>query len=202
MTQKYADDQKMLDELQSVTHGWKPRSGFLKDRWRGYDEATLLYVLARGSPTFPLPEESYPAWLSSYRWRKIYDYEFIYAGPLFVHQLSHIWIDFRGIQDDYVRARGLDYFENRRRATYVQQQYAIRNPLASFGFAATFNPTYPVKSRNEYGWISPWKYGLNEGPIVIMIENYRTGLVWRLMRQCPYIVNGLRRAGIIPASLS
>ena len=57
----------------------------------------------------------------------------------------------------------------------------LENP-ASFGFAATFNPTYPVKRRNEYGWISPWKYGLNEGPIVIMIENYRTGLVWRLMR--------------------
>ena len=70
----------------------------------------------------------------------------------------------------------------------------LENP-SDFGFAATFNPTFPVKGRNESGWISLWKYGLNEGPIVIMIENYRTGLVWRLMRQCPYIVNGLRRAG-------
>ena len=271
-----ADWRWALHRGATVTHGWKPRSGFLKFRWDGYDEALLLYVLGLGSPTFPLPDESYPAWLSSYQWKSIYGLEFIYGGPLFVHQLSHVWIDFRGIQDDYVAPRGLDYFENSRRATYVQQQYAIRNPLefenygktcwgitasdgpgpavlkikgrkraffdyeargvpngpddgtlapwavvaslpfapeivlptvryfieeahlehpSDFGFAATFNPTFPVKSRNEYGWISPWKYGLNEGPIVIMIENYRTGLVWRLMRQCPYIVNGLRRAG-------
>ena len=64
-----------------------------------------------------------------------------------------------------------------------------------YGFKATFNPTYPVKSDNEYGWVSPWNFGLNQGPIVFMIENQRTGLIWRLMRQCPYIVNGLRRAG-------
>ena len=64
-----------------------------------------------------------------------------------------------------------------------------------YGFKATFNPTYPDKSRNPYGWVSPWHYGLNQGPICSMIENYRTGLLWRLMRSCPYIVSGLRRAG-------
>jgi hypothetical protein len=58
-----------------------------------------------------------------------------------------------------------------------------------------FNPTYPVKSSNPYGWVSPWHYGLNQGPIIVMIENYRTGLLWRLMRDCPYIVSGLQRAG-------
>ena len=63
------------------------------------------------------------------------------------------------------------------------------------GFKASFNPTYPVKSGNPWGWVSPWNYGLNQGPIVFMIENQRTGLIWRLMRQCPYIVEGLRRAG-------
>lgn len=76
----------------------------------------------------PLSDESYPAWLSTYAWKKIYDYEFVYAGPLFMHQLSHIWIDFRGIRDEFMREKGLDYFENSRRATYVQRQYAIRNP--------------------------------------------------------------------------
>jgi len=65
----------------------------------------------------------------------------------------------------------------------------------SYGFNASFNPTYPEKSDNEYGWVSPWIFGLDEGPIVLMIENQRTGLIWRLMRQCPYIVQGLRRAG-------
>ena len=85
----------------TLTHGYRPRSGFLKHRWKGYDEALLLYVLALGSPTYPLPDDSYPAWLSTYVWKKIYDYEFVYAGPLFIHQLSHIWIDFRGIDDVY-----------------------------------------------------------------------------------------------------
>ena len=112
----------------TLTHGYRPRTGFLKHRWKGYDEALLLYVLALGSPTYPLPDDSYPAWLSTYVWKKIYDYEFVYAGPLFIHQLSHIWIDFRGIQDVYMRDKGLDYFENSRRATYVQREYAIRNP--------------------------------------------------------------------------
>ena len=112
----------------TVTHGYKPRTGFLKYRWEGYDEALLLYVLGLGSPTYPLPDVSYAAWLSTYAWKKIYEYEFVYAGPLFVHQLSHIWIDFRGIQDAYMRERGLDYFENSRRATLIQREYAIRNP--------------------------------------------------------------------------
>jgi hypothetical protein len=260
----------------TVTHGWKPDSGFLKYRWSGYDEAMLLYVLGMGSPTHPLPESSYTAWISTYRWEYRYGYEYLYAGPLFTHQLSHIWIDFRGIQDAFMRVKGIDYFENSSRATCVQQQYAVDNPLKfagygrdcwgitasdgpgaetikvggiqrqffdyagrgvpygpddgsiapwavvaslpfapeivlptidyfinevkltahnPYGFKATFNPTYPIKSSNPCGWVSPWHYGLNQGPIVLMIENYRTDLLWRLMRDCPYIVSGLHRAG-------
>ena len=64
-----------------------------------------------------------------------------------------------------------------------------------YGFKATFNPTYPEKNGNPNGWISPWHYGLNQGPICSMIENHRSDLVWRLMLGCPYIVTGLRRAG-------
>jgi hypothetical protein len=260
----------------TVTHGWKPESGFIEHRWEGYDEALILYVLGLGSPTYPLPNESYLAWLSSYTWKKIYGHDFVYAGPLFIHQLSHIWIDFRGIQDEFMRDKDLDYFENSRRATYVQREYAIHNPrefarydkdcwgitasdgpgpatlrvdgverqffdylargvphgpddgtlapwavVASlpfapeivlptirhfvdcvklqhtdpYGFKATFNPTYPADAGNPYGWISPWNFGLNQGPIVLMIENQRTDLIWRLMRSCPYVVQGLRRAG-------
>ena len=260
----------------TVTHGWKPESGFLRWRWEGYDEALVLYILGLGSPTHPLPASSYAGWVSTYEWEKNYDYEYLYAGPLFTHQISHVWIDFRGIQDAFMRDKGIDYFENSRRATYVQQQYAIANPLKfagysrdcwgitasdgpgpdtiklqgierrffdyvgrgvpygpddgtiapwavvtslpfapeivlpaidylvhevalkagnPYGFKATFNQTYPHKSHNPYGWISPWHYGINQGPINPMIENYRTGLVWQLMRNCPYIVNGLRQAG-------
>ncbi len=67
--------------------------------------------------------------------------------------------------------------------------------LNPYGFKASFNPTYPVKSGSRRGWVPPWHYGLNQGPIILMIENYRTGLIWRLTRDCPYIVSGLHRAG-------
>ncbi len=77
---------------------------------------------------------------------------------------------------------------------YFAEQVKLEQPDA-YGFKATFNPTYPDTSDNKYGWVSPWNFGLNQGPIVFMIENHRTGLIWRLMRQCPYIVQGLRRAG-------
>jgi hypothetical protein len=63
------------------------------------------------------------------------------------------------------------------------------------GFKATFNPTHPDKSENPFGWVSQWQFGLNQGPIVLMIENYRSGLPWRLMRSSPYVTWGLRRAG-------
>jgi hypothetical protein len=260
----------------TVTHGWTPEGGFLPYRWEGYDEGMLLYTLGLGSPTHPLPESSYTAWASTYKWEQCYGYDYLYAGPLFTHQLSHIWIDFRGIQDAYMREKRIDYFENSRRVTFVQQQYAIENPFKfegygewcwgitasdgpgpetikvngierkffdymgrgvpygpddgtlapwavvsslpfapeivlpaidyyinqvkltetnSYGFKATFNPTYPDKSANPHGWVSPWHYGLNIGSIILMIENYRTGLVWQWMRDCPYIANGLCRAG-------
>ena len=83
-------------------------------RWQGYDEALLLYLLGLGSPTHPLPDESYSAWISTYQWKKVYDQEFLFAGPLFIHQLSHLWVDFRSIQDEYMRGKGIDYFENSR----------------------------------------------------------------------------------------
>jgi hypothetical protein len=270
-----ADWQWAQNQGETLTHGWKPECGFLPFRWEGYDEAMLLYTLALGSPTFPLPASSYTAWASTYEWKSCHGIHFLYAGPLFTHQLSHVWIDFRKIQDAFMREKGLDYFENSRRATYVQQSYAIANPLGFtgysyccwgitasdgpgpdvrkvngivrefynylgrgvpygpddgtvapwaaitslpfapeivlpviehytykmklkeghvYGFRATFNQTHPEKN-HPCGWVSPWHYGLNEGPIILMIENYRTGFIWELMRNCPYISNGLRRAG-------
>ncbi len=258
----------------TVTHGWTPESGFLPYRWEGYDEALLLYILGLGSPTHPLSAESYPAWASTYEWRTVYGIPFLYAGPLFTHQLSHVWIDFRSIQDAFMRERGIDYFENSRRATLAQQQHGIHNPggfshygelcwgvtasdgpgnvtqtidgverrfydylaravpdgpddgtiapwavMASlpfapeivlptvtdfmkwkvggihpYGFKSSFNPTFRVEGRPN-GWVSPWHFGINEGPIVVMIENHQTDLVWRLMRGCAPIVAGLRAAG-------
>src|SRR5262245_31951517 len=124
------------DGAASVRHGWRPERGFLPFRWTGYNEALMLYLLGLGSPSHPLPEESYRAWTRTYRWRKLYGIEYLHAGPLFIHEMSHIWIDFRGIQDEYMRARGIDYFENSRRATLAQRAYAIRNPGGFAGYGA------------------------------------------------------------------
>jgi hypothetical protein len=269
-----ADWQWALNGGLTVAHAWTPERGFQPYRWEGYCEALLLYILGLGSPTYPLPAESYPAWTKTYRWKKLYGHQFLYGGPLFMHQLSHIWIDFRGIQDVYMRAKGIDYFENSRRATTVQQQYAIRNPkrfrgygentwgitasdgpgpatrrihgsqvrffdyrarsipygpddgtlapwaaitslpfapeivlpalqhlsdtypemTSKYGFKCSFNPTF-ANGKDQRGWVSKGYYGLDQGPIVLMIENYRSGLLWRFMRRCDYIVSGLRRAG-------
>src|SRR5918993_1869660 len=118
----------------TVTHGWKPETGFIKQRWTGYNEALILYILGLASPTFPLSEDSYRAWTRTYKWKKLYGHEFVYAGPLFIHHLSHMWIDFRGIQDDYMRGKAINYFENSRRAIYAQQVYAMRNPKKFVGY--------------------------------------------------------------------
>ena len=81
-----------------------------------------------GFATYPLPPTSYPAWTSTYQWENIYGYDVLYAGPLFVHQFSHAWIDFRGIRDRFMREKRSDYFENSRQGTYLQSEYARRNP--------------------------------------------------------------------------
>jgi hypothetical protein len=111
-----------------LCHGWKPETGFLRYDWGGYNEAMILYLLALGSPTFPLNPEAWTAWTSSYAWQTHYGQAFVVFPPLFGHQYSHVWIDFRDIQDTYMRAKGLDYFENSRRATLANRAYAMANP--------------------------------------------------------------------------
>jgi len=261
----------------TICHGWSPESGFLPYRWdKNYSEALILYMLAMGSPTFPIDPKGYSEWTATFESKKIYDIEHLYAGPLFIHQMSHLWVDFRGIHDDFNRKMGIDYFENSRRATHIQRLYGVENPKgfshyheygwgltasdgpgpavlkvngirreffdytargapfgpddgtispwavaaslpfapeividtirhaierlhlkrhSPYGFDASFNSTYPDNSRNPHGWVSPWIFGLNQGPIILMIENFQSGLIWKLIRGCRYIVNGLRRAG-------
>jgi hypothetical protein len=261
------------DEGETLRQGWKPECGFLHYGWEGYNEAIVLYVLALGSPTRPLEGDCYKAWTATYQWENLYGYDFLYAGPLFVHLFSHAWIDFRGIRDRFMREKGCDYFENTRRAVCVQREYAQRNPngfvgydencwglsagdgpsderpeasneprrlfgyaargvpygpddgtlagwaaLASLPFApeialraasnmcehypemiseqqyaSGFNPT--LASAGQRAWVSTGHYGLDQGIVVMMIENSRTQLIWRLMQTCPYLTKGLRRAG-------
>src|SRR3990170_900978 len=119
-----------------ISMGWRPESGFIAHDYDGYNEAMFLYVLALGSPTHPAPPESWEEFTSTYNWAEFYGQPHVNFGPLFGHHYSHIWIDFRGIQDAYMRARGIDYFENSRRATLAQRAYAVDNPGGWQGYGA------------------------------------------------------------------
>ena len=269
-----------------VNHRWRPEDGYSRSDWRGYDESMILYVLALGSPTFPVEPAAWGAFTSTNRWMTFQGYEHINFAPLFGHQYSHVWIDFRGIRDEYMRGRGIDYFENSRRAALSQRAYATANPAGfreyggdiwgltaadgpidsvmtidgrriqfwtysargaaateirddgtlaltasvasiaftpresmaairalrhraggaiyqQYGFLDSFNPTLRdtlVRVRHGRidpiaGWIDGDYLGIDQGPIVAMIENYRSDLVWKTMRRNPYIVRGLQRAG-------
>jgi hypothetical protein len=241
-----------------ISHGWKPEMGFLPYDWGGYNEAMILYVLALGSPTHPIDPDAWTTWTSSYAWETHYGQAFVVFPPLFGHQYSHVWIDFRGIQDAYMRAKGLDYFENSRRATLANRAYAIANPhgWADYGenvwgltasdipasYSArgappaerddgTITPTaaggsfaftpheslaalrhmyaaYRTQIWGPYGfkdafnpsqkWFATDYLGIDQGPIVLMIENYRTGRIWHEFMQHPAIQRGLARAGFLP----
>ncbi|HEX6925621.1 MAG TPA: glucoamylase family protein [Longimicrobiaceae bacterium] len=268
-----------------IRMAWYPDRGFGPPVYTGYNEAMILYLLALGSPTHPVDARAWSAFTSSYEWADFYGQEHVNFAPLFGHQYSHIWVDFRGIRDAYMRSRGIDYFENSRRAALAQREYAIDNPngwvgydanvwgltasdgpvgatividgrerqfrtywargaaagdirddgtiaptavggsfpfvpeLAAqalrtmaerygehlyreYGFIDAFNPTlrteHPVTAGEivpGVGWFDDQYLGIDQGPIVLMIENYRSELIWRLMRNNDYIVRGLCRAG-------
>ncbi|HJV71715.1 glucoamylase family protein [Ideonella sp.] len=115
----------------AIVMGWTPGAGFKPFiDYHGYDEAMLLYLLAMGSPTHPARADSWQAFCASYprSWGTFMGQQHLGGAPLFWHQYSHVWVDFRGIQDEFMRDKGLDYFENSRRATLAQRAYAAANP--------------------------------------------------------------------------
>ena len=120
----------------SIGHGWHPESGHIANDWKGYNEAMLVYLLALGSPTHPVGPEAWAAWTSTYErdWGSEYGQTHLSFASFFGHQFTHAWVDFRGLADGWLRAKGLDYFENSRRATYAQQAYAIANPEGWAGY--------------------------------------------------------------------
>ncbi len=268
----------------AMSMGWTPEGGFIAHDYDGYNEAMLLYVLAIGSPTHPIDAAAWEEFTSTYQWREFYGVSHVNFEPLFGHQYSHVWIDFRAIQDAYMRARGIDYFENSRRATLAQRAYAVHNPSGwdgygpnvwgltasdgpgnftatidsrsrefhdywargaaatgtrddgtiaptavggavpfapeitipalramrdgtggnlyqQFGFKDAFNLTLDQPGLAQrgttisgVGWFNTDYLGIDQGPILLMIENHRTGLIWRLMRDNPHVVRGLCRA--------
>ena len=106
--------------------GWHPESGLIAANWVGFNEGMFVNILALGSPTHPVPANLWDQWTAPYPdfWRGEGRHRHIAFAPLFGHQYSHIFIDFRGIQDAVMRAAGFDYFENSRRATYANRAYA------------------------------------------------------------------------------
>jgi len=252
-----------------ISMGWTPEEGLHDYGWTGYNEALFLYVLAAGSGMTDA-EQSYKAWLATYKWDEPYKgLAHVAFPPLFGHQFAEAFIDLRGIADEYMRAKGIDYFENSRRATLVQQRYAIENPkgwtgydslcwgvTASDGPPASYNfgdkkflgyagrgtsgPGYnyfddgtiapygsisslpfapgvvlpTIKSLNaKYGrklwgiygyydafnptakWVDNDFLGIDEGPMLMMLENFRTGLIWNYVMKDPIIQKGLNRLG-------
>jgi hypothetical protein len=269
----------------AVSMGWHPEGGFIPADWIGYNEAMILNILALGSPTHSVDSTTWGAWVSGYQWGTFYGQAFVQFAPLFGHEYSHLWIDFRAIQDTYMKGRGIDYFENSRRATLSQRAYGIANPGAwrgynkdvwgltacdgpanktltlsgrsrefhtywargaalgdvrddgticptgvggavpfapevtipallamrrtygdalfkQYGFLDAFNPTFTAAGQQQTGTVHPtlgWfdvdYLGIDQGPILAMVENYRTGFVWNVMKGNPHIVRGLKRAG-------
>ncbi len=257
-----------------LSMGWKPESGFIKSDWQGYNEAMIMLVMGLGSPTHPLPADTWNKYTATESISNYAGQKYIQFEPLFGHQYSHSWLDFRGIKDAQNQAIGIDYFENSRRATYAQNYYAQKNPLgfigyskldwgltacdgpgqvfnrkdgmktfdfltyaargcpagvddgtiaptaaassiafapelvlptlrhwrtarpeiwSPIGFKDAFNPTaIPTKPS---GWVDSDCLGIDQGPIVMMTENYRTGLVWNTMKRDQYMRDGLKRAG-------
>lgn len=270
-----------------IAMGWSPELEFIRFDWRGYNEAMLVYILGLGSPTYPISARTWQAWTSEYdhRWGTLEGQTHLTFGPMFGHQYSAIWIDYRGILDSFMYLQGFDYFENSRRAALAQRAYAIRNPLdwrgygpnvwgltasdgpanvklpyagelrqfksyaargvgltenfddgtlaptavisslpfapeivvpavktmharygrhiyGKYGFVDSFNPSFDYdvplthgRRVRGFGWVATDYLGIDQGPIIAMIENYRSELIWRVMKRDPYLRRGLLRAG-------
>ncbi|HET9888383.1 MAG TPA: glucoamylase family protein, partial [bacterium] len=269
----------------AIGHGWTPEQGPLEWDWKGYNEAMIVYVLALGAPAHAASDNAWDAWTSHYKWGSFQGEEHLGFAPLFGHQYTHVWVDFRGIQDAPMREHESDYFENSRRATRAQRAYAMENPqgwtgygadlwgltacdgpvegrlevlgkerefhtywargaaandvrddgtiaptaaggsiafepqlairvlrnmaqtygeplYSKYGFLDAFNPSFLLDVKVQHGHVVPpggWfdtdYLGIDQGPILAMIENARTGLVWNTMRRNPQIIRGLKRAG-------
>ena len=247
----------MAQGTDAVSMGWFPSGSFIAGNWIGYDEGMILYLLGLGIATNPLPASAWTQWTGGYTWATYYGESFVPFPPLFGHEYSHCWVDFRHIADSYMNSHNSTYFENSRRATLAQMAYCIANPLNRVGYssnvwgltacdgptgyaahgappalnddgtiaptavggAMAFTPEYSLPTlrhfydfrRNiwtAYGfrdafnlsqqWYGPDELGIDQGPIVIMIENYRTQRPWRLFMQNAEIQRGLQQAGFVP----
>ena len=125
------------DGRPQISMGWHPETGLIERNWDGYNEGMFVYILALAAPLHPVPATSWDQWTAPYPrfWRGEGPTRRLAFAPLFGHQYSHIFIDFRGIYDAPMRAAGFDYFENSRRATYGNRAYCFANPMRWDGYS-------------------------------------------------------------------
>ena len=149
-----------------VSMGWHPGRGFIERNWDGYNEGMMVYILGLGATRRPLPGGAWSAWTEPYPrfWRGEGQTRHLAFAPLFGHQYSQMWIDFRGIHDAVMRGAGFDYFENTRRATYANRAYCIANPMKWRGYSrdiwgltacdgpGNFQLPYRGETRTFYGY--------------------------------------------------
>jgi len=123
-----------MNDGATLSHGWRPETGFIINRWDSYSELLGMYLLGLGAPSNPLPAASWNAWKRS----PVVTYgtrTFIQCAPLFTHQFSHAWFDFRGRRDAHA-----DYWKNSVDATLAQRDWCADNAA-----------TYAHWSRNMWG---------------------------------------------------
>jgi hypothetical protein len=145
-----------------LSHGWTPEVGFLPSRWDYYSELMMMYLLGLGSFSHPLRDETWNAWK-----RLTFEYDGLrYIGsfaPLFVHQYSQAWFDFRRKRDKYA-----DYFQNSAVATEVHRRFCLElhkqfpdytDDLWGITASDSANKTYVV-------WGGPPEVGPIDGTVV------------------------------------
>ena len=158
---KRADWNWFLNGGKTLSMGWTPENGFLKARWDAYCELMMIYLLGLGSPTHALPAETWDAWTRP-------DFEFQgqhYVGsnaPLFVHQYSHAWFDFRGKRDKYA-----DYFTNSVIATKVHKLWCLELAKQFPDYRENFwGITSSDSSKGYQAWGGPPPMGTIDGSVV------------------------------------
>ena len=121
----------LSEDTPILPHGWRPETGFLNYRWDDYSELMMMYLLGLGSDSHPVPPDAWDAWK-----RTMFEYDGIrYIGsfaPLFVHQYSQAWFDFRNKRDQFA-----DYFQNSTIATDVHRRFCMRPESSNFPTTAT-----------------------------------------------------------------
>jgi len=153
--------QWLSEDTSLLPHGWSPEIGFLPYRWDYYSELMMMYLLGMGSSTFPLPVAAWHAWK-----RVTFEYDGMrYIGsyaPLFVHQYTQAWFDFRNKRDQYA-----DYFQNSKIATEVHRRFCLE-----------LQPKFPIYTEDMWGitasdsikgyviWGGPPEMGPIDGTIV------------------------------------